>query len=238
MPITHLRGREEIASGTLAFHFDKPAGFDFKAGQAIDLVLPQPPGTAEDSTRHTFSIVSAPCENEIVIATRMRDSLYKHTLEELPVGSALSIEGPSGSLVLHKDKSRPAVFIAGGIGITPFMSMLRQAAHDRLDQRLVLVYSNRRPEDSAFLTELQQLERQYRMFSLVATMTQMSESKLPWSGETSMVDAALLMKVASELVKPVYYVAGPPAMVEAMRKTLDAAGVDDLDIRSEDFYGY
>jgi ferredoxin-NADP reductase len=76
------------------------------------------------------------------------------------------------------------------------------------------------------------------MFSLVATMTQMGKSKLPWTGETGMVDAAFLAKAASDLIRPVYYVAGPPAMVEAMRKSLDAAGVDDLDIRSEDFYGY
>src|SRR5258708_19123146 len=137
-----LRERREIAEGTMAFHFEKPSGFTFKAGQAIDLVLPGDPGADPQSLRHAFSIVAAPFEGELVIATRMRDSAYKRALNSLPVGAGVGVEGPFGSLTLHKDRARGAVFIAGGIGITPFRSILRQAAKDDLPQRIALLYSN------------------------------------------------------------------------------------------------
>lgn len=233
-----LRGREQVAHGTMAFHFDKPAGFKFKSGQAIDVVLLEPPAGDAQSARHTFSIVSAPFENELVIATRMRDSAFKGTLGALPVGASIAIEGPSGSLTLHNDRARPAVFIAGGIGITPFMSIVRQATHDGLQQRLVLLYSNRRPEDAAYLAELQELEKRNPQFHLVATMTLMSSSSQPWTGSQGLIDAALVKRASAELTKPIYYLAGPPGMVEAMRQTLNDAGVNDDDIRSEEFYGY
>lgn len=233
-----LRGREQVAHGTMAFHFDKPAGFSFKPGQAIDLVLLEPPTADAQSARHTFSIVSAPFENELVVATRMRDSAFKRALGALPIGASVAIEGPFGSLTLHNDRARPAVFIAGGIGITPFKSIVAQAAEDGLEQRLVLLYSNRRPEDAAYLTELQELERRNPHFRLTATMTLMSSSSQAWTGSQGLIGAAFVKRATAELSKPICYLAGPPGMVEAMRQTLNDAGVNDDDIRSEEFYGY
>ena len=238
-PVTaRLQRREEVAHGTVAFHFDKPAGFTFKPGQAIDLLLRDPAVAGTDGGRHAFSIVSAPHQDDLVVATRMRDSAFKNALARLPVGGAADIEGPFGSLALHTKPDRAAVFLAGGIGITPFMSMLRHAAHAGLRQRILLLYSNRRPEDSAFLSELQRLEGDVPNFRLVATMTQMEEARLPWMGETGKIDEALLKRVAAGLADPVYYLAGPPAMVAALRDTLEGAGIDADDIRSEEFYGY
>jgi ferredoxin-NADP reductase len=236
---TTLEAREEIAEGTMAFHLRKPGGFDFKTGQAIDVILTSSASAPEDqSTRHTFSIVSAPFQDDLVIATRMRDSAYKRALKSMTVGSQVTIDGPSGSLGLHKDPARAAILIAGGIGITPFMSMLRQAAKDQRPQRLILLYSNRRPEDAAFLAELQQLEAKNPNFKLVATMTEMQASHLPWDGQKGQVTEELVRGVVGDLVSPIFYAAGPPGMVEAIRQTLYGAGVDDDDIRSEEFYGY
>ena len=233
-----LQRREEVARGTMAFHFDKPAGFSFRPGQAMDLILPDPAGASTESARHAFSIVSAPHEGELVVATRMRDSGFKNALAQLPIGATAEVEGPFGSLTLHNKPDRAAVFIAGGIGITPFISMLRHAAHTALQRRLVLLYSNHRPEDGAFLSELQRLEGEIPNFRLVATMTRMDESRMPWMGKRGKVDEALIKGVAAELPDPVYYVAGPPAMVGALRDTLERAGVDGDDIRSEEFHGY
>jgi ferredoxin-NADP reductase len=69
-------------------------------------------------------------------------------------------------------------------------------------------------------------------------MTRMSDSSEPWAGATGAIDAKLLGEVSAELAAPIYYLAGPPAMVAAMRQTLNDAGVDDDDLRSEEFYGY
>ena len=233
-----LRSREEVAEGTMAYHFERPDGFDFKPGQAIDLILADAPAKDGQSARHAFSLVSAPSAQELVVATRMRDSAFKRVLKSLAVGARVEIDGPFGSLALHSDRARAAVFIAGGIGITPFMSMLRQAIHDRLPQQLLLLYSNRRPEDAAFLTELQSLAQQNANFNLLPTMTEMVKSSQSWRGETSPIDDALLQKAMLGHPKPVFYVVGPPGMVAGMRETLNRIGVDDDDIRSEEFYGY
>lgn len=233
-----LVGREEIAVGTMAFHFEKPAGFSFKPGQAIDLILMNPPSTEAASGRHAFSLVSAPFQSTLTIATRLRDSAFKRALQALPIDSPAGLEGPFGSLTLHSNRERPAVFIAGGIGITPFMSILRQAARDELPQRLILLYSNRRPEDAAFLAELQELERCNRNFRLVATMTEMHKSSLAWQGETGLIDRDLVIGVSKDLTAPIYYIAGPPSMVADLRQTLARAGINDDDVRSEEFYGY
>ncbi len=234
---TRLNSREDVATGTMAFHFAKPDGFVFKPGQAIDVVLPDPAADAQ-SARHTFSIVSAPYQDEVVIATRMRDSAFKRGLKALPIGSHAAIEGPFGSLTLHKDRARAAVFIAGGIGITPFMSMLQQAAKDRSPQSLLLIYSNRRPEDAAFLADLQALERRSETFRLIATMTELDALRDHWDGQTGLIDGSMIKGAVARLPAPIYYVAGPPGLVQALRTALSDAGVDDDDIRSEDFHGY
>jgi ferredoxin-NADP reductase len=234
---SELRGREQVADGTTAFRFSKPAGFAFKAGQAVDLILVGDRAAEGDAGRHAFSIVSAPHEPDLVVATRMRDSAFKNALKDVPIGAAVRIDGPFGTLTLHKDAARPAVLVAGGIGITPFISMLRHAAHEPVRRRITLLYSNRRPEDSAFLAELQQLERD-RQVRLVATMTEMDRSALAWSGETRRVDAALLRNLRAEDETPVWYVAGPAGMVRAVQADLAAAGVDGDDVRIEEFYGY
>ena len=231
-----LAGREELAEGTIAFRFEKPAGFNFKPGQAVVLELLDPP-PEDGQKRRTFSLVSAPFESTLAIATRMRDTAFKRALKALPDGASLKLTGPIGQFTLA-DAARPAVFIAGGIGITPFMSMLRQAARDHAPHSLLLLYSNRRPEDAAFLGELQELERQNGNFRLVATMTEMSKSARKWGGQTGFVDADLIKRAAGRLTAPIYYVVGPPAMVAAMQEMLRGTGVADDDIRSEEFYGY
>jgi ferredoxin-NADP reductase len=242
-----LLGREDLAEGTMAFHLSKPGGFAFAAGQAIDLILPNSVSSHSPSdaasanaqdVRHAFSIVSAPFEEQLTIATRMRDSDYKRALKALPIGAAASIDGPFGSLTLHRERSRAAVFIAGGIGITPFVSMLRQAARQQLQQRLILLYSSRRPEDAAFLAELQQLQERNSQFKLVATMTDMQLSSRSWPNQTGLITAELVARAVADLPQPIFYVVGPPGMVEAMRQTLVQRDIDPADIRSEEFHGY
>lgn len=230
--------RETVAEGTMAFHFSKPSGFRHEAGQSLLMTLINPPETDREGNARTFTIASAPHEAELMIATRMRDTAFKRVLKTAPAGTKVRIDGPNGDMVLHDDTVRPAVFLAGGIGITPFLAMARHAANERLPHRLCLFYSNRRPEDTAFLAELQQLEQQNKNFRLVATMTEMSKSARKWDGETSFVNADLVNRFVRDLTAPIYYVAGPPAMADAMQDMLRSDGIADDSIRSEEFYGY
>src|SRR5438132_253787 len=112
-----LVSRHPVAEGTMAFHFEKPSGWTYKAGQALDLTLIDPPETDAEGNTRAFSIASAPHEETLMIATRMRDTAFKRVLKALPVGSAVNIDGPSGDLTLHNNVSRAAVFLAGGPSI-------------------------------------------------------------------------------------------------------------------------
>ncbi len=235
---TRLEGGEEIADRTMAFHFARPDGFTFKAGQAIDVLLAESTTPGTDAGRHTFSLVSAPSEDRLTVATRMRDSAFKRALGRLPVGAVVGLEGPFGSLTMHGDRERAAVFIAGGIGVTPFMSMLREAARDETPRRMVLLYCNHRPEDSAWLEELRELEHRRPKFRLMPVMTAMNRSSESWSGLCGRIDAELIRGVCAGLSRPVCYVAGSSSFVASMRASLNAAGIDDDDIRSEEFHGY
>jgi ferredoxin-NADP reductase len=173
-----------------------------------------------------------------VFTTRMRDTAFKRSLKNVPLATEVKIGSAAGSFTLHKNPAKPAVFLAGGIGITPFFSMVRQADHDRLPHKLYLFYSNRRPEDAAFLGSLQTLETTNPNFRLICTMTEMSKSKKEWKGETVLIDKEMLSRHLAVLQGPIYYIAGPPPMVAAMRQTLVSAGIEEDDIRAEDFAGY
>jgi ferredoxin-NADP reductase len=233
-----LLSRVEIAESTMAFHFEKPSQFDFKPGQSADVTLSNPPETDPEGNTRTFSIASSPFENELMFATRMRDTAFKRSLKKVRLGTDVKIDSPMGSFTLHKNSAKAAVFLAGGIGITPFLSIVRQADHDRLRHRLHLFYSNRRPEDAPFLDTLQTLEESNPNFQLVSTMTEMSKSKKEWKGETGLINQEVLSRHLTNLQGPIYYIAGPPAMVAGLRKMLVAANVDEDDIRTEDFAGY
>lgn len=233
-----LKNRFLVAERTLALQFEKPAGFDFVAGQAMDVTLLQPTETdAEGDTRY-FSIASAPHEDFLMVATRLRDTAFKRQLPGLALGTTVKLGAPGGSLRLHNNPQRAAVFLVGGIGITAIRSILLRAAHDRLPHRLFLFYSNRRPEDAAFLDELTTLSQTHPQLAVIATMTGLAKSTRPWHGEVERIGPALLNKHLSGVPSPVYYVIGPPGMVHATRAMLNQTGVDDDDIRAEDFGGY
>jgi ferredoxin-NADP reductase len=233
-----LLNRADAAEGTMAFRFEKPPGFDFKPGQSVDVTLLNPPETDSEGNVRTFSIASAPFEDQLRFATRMRDTAFKRSLKKMPLGTVVNMDSAMGSFTLHKNSAKPAVFLAGGIGITPFSSILRQADHDRAPQKLYLFYSNRRPKDAPFIGVLQNLEKTNPHFRFIVTMTEMQRSKKTWNGETGRINKEMLSKYLDDLRGPIYYIAGPPAMVSGLRKMLVECGVDEDDIRTDEFAGY
>ena len=235
---TRLLRREIVAQDTMAFHFSKPAGFQYRAGQSLLMTLVNSPETDSEGDARTFTIASAPHESELMIATRMRDTAFKRVLKTAPIGMVATIDGPSGDMVLDDDTARPAVFLAGGIGITPFLAMVRSAEHQRLARRQYLFYSNRRPEDAAFLAELQNVEQRNPGYRLIATMTNPEKSARSWSGETGVIRQHMLERHLAGVSNPMYYFAGPPPMTMAMLQMLETIGVSEQAMRYEEFYGY
>ena len=233
-----LTGKREIAKDTLALSVSKPDGFNFVAGQAIYVVMPDLEKADANGRIRTFSISSAPQEPELEIATRLTDTSFKRHLMAAGPGAVVQVEGPYGDLSLHDDASRPAVFLAGGIGVTPFRSMVLDATNRGLQHPLFLFYSNRSPEDAAYLAELRELEQKNPRFKLIATFTEGGAPSPGGTVEHGYINAEMLAKHVGDVASAVFYVAGPPGMVSAMERMLTKAGVARENVRAEKFTGY
>jgi ferredoxin-NADP reductase len=168
----------------------------------------------------------------------MRNTIFKRALSVLPIGSPARIEGPMGSFCLHNNTAKPAVFLAGGIGIAPFLSMLSYATGERLRHSVVLFYANRDLEGAAFMNSLWKLECTNPRFRFVPTLTRVANNDRGWKGKTGHISSEMLVTRVGNLAGPIYYIAGPPPMVAATRRTLCEVGVDEDDVRTEEFSGY
>jgi len=232
-------GRTEVADGTMAFQFEKPNGFVFKAGQYIDLTLSgsQSQFGPSNELTHTFSIASSPSDEDLVVTTRIRNTVFKQAISSLPIGSQAKIDGPMGSFSLHNNTARPAIFLAGGIGIAPFLSMISYATEEKLQHSIVLFYANRYLADAAFIDALWKLERANPRFRFVPTLTRAATNN-GWKGKIGYISLEMLLTHVGAVQGPIYYIAGPPTMVAGTRQMLSDVGVDEDDIRTEEFGGY
>jgi len=238
LPRTKLVEKVKAAEGTMSFHFEKPAGFEYQAGQFADYTLQSPSETDDEGNIRGFSLASAPFEPTLMATTRLRDTAFKRVLRNMPLGTELELDAPYGSFTLHNNIKRPAVFLTGGIGITPVRSIVLQSTHDKTGHTIFVFYSNNRPEDAAFLDEFDTAASANENLTFVATMTAPERSKQAWAGETGFVDKDMIARYVEDLTTPIYYLCGPAGMVTAMRTLLNAADVDNDDIRTEEFTGY
>lgn len=222
----------------MSFHFEKPAGFEYKAGQFADYTLVNPSETDAEGSTRGFSLASAPFEPTLMATTRLRDTAFKRVLRGLPIGTELELDAPYGSFTLHHDVKRPAVFLTGGIGATPVRSIVLQSTHDKTGHAIFVFYSNKRPEDAAFIDEFRAAAETNKNLTFVPTMTEPGKSKKEWKGESGPIDKEMISRYIDDLTTPIYYLCGPPGMVTAMRTLLSGAGIDDDDIRAEEFTGY
>ncbi len=231
--ILTLTARHPIARDTIEFHFAKPEGFQFKAGQYGGFTLTHAKHLEPTNLNRRFSLANAPGDDTIVIATRLQQSAYKKELNALEIGGTIKFAGPVGNFTLHEDKLQPAVFIAGGIGITPFYSMLRQASLEKSQREFILFYGNQTLADAAYIEELKNLNLEN--FTFVPVLADGSES-LPF--ESGYISYELIKKYVKDLEKPVFYVCGSPAMVSALSETLKELDIPSERTKVEDFPGY
>jgi ferredoxin-NADP reductase len=228
--------KEEIAEGTMAFYLEKPEGLSYLAGQHPTFEIPNSVETDQEGDSRTFSFITIPSDNEIGFATRMRDTAFKRNLKNAQVGLEILIKNPRGSLVLPSDTKRPLVFLAGGIGITPLISMIREANFQKSEQKITLFYANRTIAQAAFFNQLEQLAKENPHFTFVPVMTQEDATK--WQGETGHVSKELINKYIPNTENTLFYLAGPTGMVSAMTQLLLESGIDSLFVKSEDYGEY
>jgi ferredoxin-NADP reductase len=232
-----IKEKQDVAKGTLLVTFDLLGEeVDFTPGQYFFVTLPDVGHQDERGLRRHITAVTSPNEKGVLgFATRMRDSAFKRSLRELPAGAEVEVEPPKGNFALPETTSRPLVFVAGGIGITVFRSMLRYIHEEGLPYRVTLVYSNRDRESTVFLDELQELEKDNPNLRLILTMTQ----DPGWDGETRKIDSEFFEDyLGQDLNDYTFLVAGPPGMVEGVQKALGGAGVKDENVIAERYSGY
>lgn len=227
--------KEVIAEGTMAFHFSKPEGFEFRAGQFADYTLINPPETDAEGNVRGFSLVQAPFEPDLVAATRMRDTAFKRVLRDLPIGSEVKLDAPYGDFTLHKTESTPAVFIIGGIGVTPVRSMIAQATHDKTSHKITLLHASRTAGQLPYRNDFEGLARENLNFTYIMTV---DVPTADWQGERGLVTAEMVRRHVPELNQPMYYLSGPEGMVKAIRQLLVDLKVNEDNIRTEEFSGY
>jgi len=235
---SRLIGRDVVAHETLACVLERPTGFVFRAGQYIDITLPEPRITDLLGPTRSFSIASAPTERELLIVMRMRSSAFKRSLIEMPLGASVLIDGPADDLSLTLGDGRPVVLLAGGVGIAPFLSAVREAAATGTSLDATLFYSNRRPEDAAYLRELCVLTSHVPGFRCIPTMTRTRDSRAAWTGETARLGIPMLERHLPAVRGPRYYLSGSTTFISGLCQEIERAGVPGPDIRIEMYTGY
>jgi glycine betaine catabolism B len=247
--VTSFKFSKQSDQGREGAEEDKTTSLSHTAGQFaffdIGGVYDDPKGPI----RH-FTISSSPTENFIMFSTRIRDSPYKKRLSTLEEGSRVKVRGPEGQFVLHEDYSKPAVFLSGGIGVTPFRSMIKYATDKQLPLKITMFDSNRNRGNILFKKEFDECANINKNLKIIYTISedeqqqqqqQSSSTANNWKGEYGRIEKAMIMKYLDidMLNNSIFYICGPPSMLKAMQSLLhDNLEIPKERIKVEEFVGY
>lgn len=231
---TPLIKKEKNSDDAWNFHFERPLGFTYQAGQYIKMKLDIENPDDRGVTRY-FTLSSSPTDDFLMVTTRILKSTFKMKLGELKVGDTVHMRGPWGDFVLSED-DKPRVFIAGGIGMTPFHSMLRYVGESNINVPILLFVSYKTPGQILYRNELEKITRKHKNIQIITTITKPEGTR--WIGATGRINTELLRKHIANLHENIYYVAGPDPMVEEMEKLLEGTGIKKEQILTDGFPGY
>ena len=233
MKITLVKKANE-AEGVKSFFFQSEKTISFLPGQYVYITLPKLNYPDQRGATRCFSISSAPNEDNLIrITTKIRqESGYKKTLDEISIGSIVSMDGPNGTFFLDKKETGPHIFLAGGIGITPFESMIEYLDRENLkDLSLNLIYSNS-DEKIAFKKEIDGFAKKHGNIRVYYVI----------SGKEGHLDKDKILKIVEEwglnIKKSTWWICGPPGFSTSMESILSGLKVPSFNIRSEKFTGY
>lgn len=212
--------RERLADSTFGFTFEKP--FNFLPGQYVTIFL--------DTDSRDFTIASSPLEKDFTIVTKSGISKFKQTLFNLTIGSKIQIKHPAGGFTLHEFKS-PKVFLAGGIGVTPFYSMITTVSKNNLSIPITLFVSFSKKSDIIFYDELSKIADEN--IKIIFTLSQDV-----WNGETGRITEELIRKYVPNLQEPECLIAGGEEMTYDTEELLLQMGIENSRIRLDIFTGY
>jgi ferredoxin-NADP reductase/nitrite reductase/ring-hydroxylating ferredoxin subunit len=249
MELKLLERTSHNGTDIMSFKLARSDGKDYlnySAGQFLIMDL----GTKEDpkGATRSFTIASSPTEKEwVLVSTRIRDSLFKLKLSKLDVGASIKITAAFGKFTLPDDHSKPVVFLSGGIGVTPFRSMIKYATDMQLATRITMFDANRNQQNILYREEFDGWSKLNENLKLVYTISNQDVAShglsvsSEWKGEKGFIDKSMLARHLSvdEISNAIFYICGPPAMLNAMQKLLSKEfGVPDKRIKVEVFTGY
>lgn len=233
--IAKIKSKKLIAKDTLLVEFELPQAVEFFSGQSFKITLLNPAFHDSRGASRFFSIANSPSQkNLLTTCTRVGRTAFKKTLQVMPEGSEVDVSSIAGVFVLPPDPVAKFVLIAGGIGITPFISIIRHEQEQGFKRPIILIFSNPDQQSAAFLPELQKLAKDNPNFKLIATMTHDAS----WVGEKRRIDEEFLKKFLDHPLDFEYYIAGPPLMVGDIYESLITLGVKPAKIKTEEFTGY
>lgn len=221
-----LKNKKKEVENTYSFIFESEQSVEWKAGQFFKYHITDPDPDARREDRF-FTIASAPFENHIMLTTRfMPDdgSTFKKDLQNLNIGDSVEVSGPGGEFVVE-DPIKQYIFIAGGIGITPFRSILLELAHNKKPINVKLLYANKTP-DFVYRQELESLKQKNPNFEIYYFV------------DPKRIDEQAIRYLISDIRSPIYYVSGPEPMVEAIEKMLYQMGIPKEHVQRDYFPGY
>lgn len=228
-----------VGTDIITFRFAKKEYPDYKPGQFAFFPLDNVKD-AKGPVRH-FSLASSPTEDELVISTRIRDTPYKQALSLLAPGAQVKISKPQGNFTLHEDDDKPAVLLSGGIGVTPFRSMIKYATDKQMRTRIVMFDSNRNEQNILYKNEFDRWARENRNLKVVYTITDDEPNKGDWPGERGVIDKEMVTRhlTSEDRSAAMFYICGPPGMLEAVQKLLRTElQIPQERVKVEEFTGY
>lgn len=234
----NLKEKITIGADLVEFSFNPLKKLKFLPGQYMEWTLPHA-GSDTRGTRRYFTIASSPTEETLKLGVRFyqNGSSFKRALKNLDIKTSIMAGNLSGDFVLPKDPSKKLVFIAGGIGITPFRSMIKYLIDIKQKRNIVLFFANKSADEIIYKDVFDQAQKELGI-KTIYTLT--DETKVPknWKGSTGRINSKMINKEVPDFKERIFYLSGPHSMVVAYEEILKTMKILSKQIKKDFFPGY
>lgn len=236
--VLNLSEKLQLSPDIMDFIFRPKVRLNYLPGQYLEWTLPHP-NTDSRGNRRYFTLASSPTEDTLRIGVKFYEngSSYKRNLHDVAAGGVVAAGQLAGDFTLPKDKTKKLVFVAGGIGVTPFRSMLKYLIDTKEKRNIVVIFSNKLAEDIVYKDVLDEAERELGI-KTIYTVTDKEHEPSSWTGNVGRVDSAMIQSQIPDWKERTYYLSGPHVMVVGFEKTLTEMGIPSSQIKKDFFPGF